>query len=192
MTDPCRHVALDLRCQPRQVLSDLRISRAAREQPHAAIDVVANAARRNDSVGGARGHDTADGKSISLVDIGHCEGGFLHARKGCGVDQLFQGALLEEMLDHLPAGIEPCRHAHVIAETARDLPCAGRNLLEILKAYRAHVFFPSAAILNFEPYAASFRRAAKVRTRNPSSPLEGYGFRVRHFAVAPRNECPGL
>ena len=138
MADPGRHVALDLRCQPGQVLPNFGKSRAASEQPHAAIDVVADAARRNDAVGRARGHDTSDGKSISLVDVGHCEGGFLHAWERRGVDQLVQGALLDEMLDHRLAGIEPCRDAHIIAEAARDLPCAGRNVLEVGKAYLEH------------------------------------------------------
>jgi hypothetical protein len=135
------HFALTDRLRRAQVLPNFRKLRAASEEPHAAIDVVADAARRNHSVGRARGHDTSDGKSISLVDIGHCEGGFLHTWERRGVDQLVQGALLDEMPDHRLAGIEPCSDAHIIAEAARDLPCAGRNVLEVGKAYWAHGFF---------------------------------------------------
>jgi len=87
-TDSRRHVSLDLGRQCCEPLADVFMCGGARQQSHAAIDVIADTARRDNAILGAHRYDTADRETIPLMDIRHCQHRLLHARKRRRVDQL--------------------------------------------------------------------------------------------------------
>ena len=94
-------------------LAELGRAQRQGEQAHAAVDVVADAAWRDDAIGKrGRGHG-ADGKAVALVDIGHRDRGVDDAGKRRHVLQLLQRVVPGYRIEQLAVGEDPCRHAHV-------------------------------------------------------------------------------
>ena len=65
------HVAKDLVHQLAQLRAHLRLAEIGAHQPHAAIDIETDAARRDDAARHIGGADAADRKAVALVDVGH-------------------------------------------------------------------------------------------------------------------------
>src|SRR6516162_8485611 len=104
-TNSRRHVSLDLRRQCRETPADVFMGRSTRQQSDAAIDVIADTARRDNTILGTHCYDAADRETIALVDVRHRQHGLLHPRKSRGIDELLQRALRKKMLDHLATGV---------------------------------------------------------------------------------------
>jgi hypothetical protein len=108
-----------------QVGLDSLQRQAAGEQPHPAVDVVADPAGGDDPVGQRRGDDPADGKPIALMDVGHGQRVAGDSRQACGVHQLLDAAVARQTFQQCFIGVEPRRHPHV-----RTI--AGRQFVEEL------------------------------------------------------------
>ena len=65
---------------------DLSFIQMRCQQPHAAIDIITNAARGNNPIRQFGGHHTANGKTIALMNIGHGQRIFNNAGQRSGVD----------------------------------------------------------------------------------------------------------
>mmetsp|Transcript_68787 Transcript_68787/g.212716 ORF Transcript_68787/g.212716 Transcript_68787/m.212716 type:complete len:231 (+) Transcript_68787:1015-1707(+) len=68
----------------------VRVEEIRSHQPHAAVDVEANAAGRDDRlrVAHVKGRDVADGKAVAAVDVGQTDGVLADARQGGHVADL--------------------------------------------------------------------------------------------------------
>jgi hypothetical protein len=93
-----------------------------REQPHAAVDVVADAARRDDPVRQSGRRDTTDRKTVALVDIGHRQRRLDDARKRGDVLQLLERAVGHDRLEQHAVDEDARGHAHVGTRGGRNLP----------------------------------------------------------------------
>ena len=77
-----RHIAEQFFNQPRQVRFDIVIREVRPYQSHAAVDVIAHAARRYHSpFVGVSGANAADRKPVAPMNIRHDEAGHLNARQ---------------------------------------------------------------------------------------------------------------
>ena len=87
-------------------------------QPHAAIDVVADAAGRDHAPFGRIGRaDAADAEAVAPMDVGHGEAGHLDARQKGHVGHLLRGLIVANLLDQPLVGEDPPfdPHADLIA-----------------------------------------------------------------------------
>ncbi len=125
-------VALQLRRQVVQVGGDVVAAEARAQQPHAAVDVIAHAAGGDHAVGHAGGDDAADGEAVALVDVGHGQGIGDDARQRGAVDQLIEALVAQRRAQQLGVGIEPRRHAHVVAVLLGYLVQVRRDSLQVL------------------------------------------------------------
>ena len=101
------------------------------QEPHAAIDVVADAARGDHApfLGVGRGH-AADAKAIAPVNVGHGQAGLLDAGQGRHVDDLLGPLVLLDLLDQLVVGEDDAVDPHVGAIALGNPPLAGAGRLE--------------------------------------------------------------
>ncbi len=101
------------------------------QQPDAAVDVVADAAGRDDSAffGVGRRH-AADAESISPVDIRHGQAGHLDARQRGHVGHLFGALVLLDLLDQGLVGEDDAVDPHVRAVALRDSPLIWADRLQ--------------------------------------------------------------
>ena len=90
---PRRHRARDLMDEVGAALAQLRLLQRQRQQAHAAVDVVADAARRDDPVGRQRRGDAADREAVALVHVGHRQRRLDDPRQRRHVLQLLQRAV---------------------------------------------------------------------------------------------------
>src|SRR3989338_562957 len=103
------------------------------QEAHAAIDVVADAARRDDPAGlGSNRRAPADRKAVALVRVGHRKRVLLYARQGRHVHELFERAVAEDLLEHFLRCVDARGHAHVGALARGDLPQPVVDLYEIV------------------------------------------------------------
>ena len=116
LADAGGNIAEELIDQRPDPVLDVVPRQVGSEQPDAAIDVVADAARRDDApllrVG--RRH-AADAEAIAPVDIGHGQAGLLNARQGRHVDHLLGPLVLLDLLDQRLIGEDQAIDPHVLA-----------------------------------------------------------------------------
>jgi hypothetical protein len=104
------------------LLPKLALRQRKREQAHAAVDVVADASRRDDAVRElARGH-AADGEAVALVGIRHRQRRLDDPGQRRDVLGLAERAVALDCLEQLLVGEHARWHAHVRARVRRDLP----------------------------------------------------------------------
>ena len=101
------------------------------QQPHPAVDVVADRSGRNDAARQLGGGDPADREAVALVHVRHHQHLADDPRQGGGVDRLLERGVTADRLEQLAAGEEPHRHPHVGAHRRWDLPFVGTEALEI-------------------------------------------------------------
>ena len=92
------------------------------EQANPAVDVVADAARRDDPVRQRRRRDPADREPVALVDVGHRERRLDHSRQRRDVRELLQRPVARDRVEQLGVGEDPRRNPHSRAGAGRDLP----------------------------------------------------------------------
>ena len=91
------------------------------QEAHAAVDVVAHAARRDDAVVDVEGRHAADGEAVAAVDVGHGQGVADDAGQVGHVGHLGEALVAAEgVQDELAVGVDAARHAH--APGLRELP----------------------------------------------------------------------
>jgi hypothetical protein len=89
-THPGGNRARDLVHQRRPSFAQLRFVERQGQQPHTAVDVVADAAWRDHSVRRLGRGDPANGKAVALVDVGHRQRRPRHAGERADVLELLQ------------------------------------------------------------------------------------------------------
>ena len=112
----------DLVHEPFATPTELVLRQRQDEQPDAAVDVVADAAGRDDPVGERRRGDASHREAVALVDIGHRERSPDDARQRGDVLQLLERAVREDRFEKLAVGEDTRRHPHVGPRLCRDLP----------------------------------------------------------------------
>jgi hypothetical protein len=116
---------VDQRLEPR---ADLLDRERAREQAHAAVDVVADAARRDHPAVGVEGGDAADREAVPPVDVGHGDRGADDPRQAGDVGDLGERLVPFEVA-HLGFGGED-QPVGPHAPMARQAPAPGVEPLE--------------------------------------------------------------
>ena len=92
-------------------------------QPHAAVDVVADAARRNHApFGRIGGRHAADAEAVAPVDVGHGEAGHLDARQEGDVGHLLGGLIGANLLDQPLVGEDAAFDLHADLVALRNPP----------------------------------------------------------------------
>ena len=93
---------------------------AGAQEPHAAVDVIADAAGRDDAAFlGVGGSHSADAKAVAPVDVGHGQAGLLNAGQGRHVGDLLGTLIVLDLLDQLVVGEDDAVDAHVGAVAFR-------------------------------------------------------------------------
>jgi hypothetical protein len=75
-----------------QARADLILGQGRPDQPHAAVDVEADAPRRDDAGVGPEGGHSADREAVAPVAVGHAEGGADDAGQAGDVGDLLEDA----------------------------------------------------------------------------------------------------
>jgi hypothetical protein len=143
-TDAGRYSAEELIHQAFQARRHVGQREIRADQPHAAIDIVPDPSRRDDSFTHIeRGHP-ADGESVSPMAIRHAEGIALNAWQAGNVGDLIKDALIHR-LQNARRPINTCGHEHSRFFRRRDFPDfvgdpvhlhAGVQLHYVSKRYR--------------------------------------------------------
>jgi hypothetical protein len=68
------------------------------QQPYPAVDIVPDAAGRNDPLLQIHRRNASNWEAVALVHIGHNEGSLLNPRQRCHVQELLDGAVLQNLL----------------------------------------------------------------------------------------------
>ena len=103
------------------------------QQPHPAVDVVANTSRRNDpSVHVERGH-SSDRKPVPPVNVRHGQRVLLDSGEGRHVRHLLRRVVLADVRDHLLGGVDASRHAHL--PLAGNLPHVVVHLSQLVACH---------------------------------------------------------
>ena len=118
-----RYRASIKRAEPRL---NLLVHEVGAHQPDAAVDVVADAARRNDAAfGRIGGRNAADAEAVSPVDVGHGEAGHLNARQkrhvGHLLRRLIAANLLEQTLVWRRCALRPASRSCSSSESANSI-----------------------------------------------------------------------
>ena len=116
-------------------LADPRLTSATREigahQPHAAVDVVADAAGRDHAAfGRIGGRDAADAEAVAPVDVGHGQAGHLNARQKGHVGHLLGRLVGADLLDQPLVGEDAAFDLHPHFVALRNPPGALVDLLQ--------------------------------------------------------------
>jgi len=104
------------------------------QQAHAAVDIIAHTAGRDDSIRELGGDHAADRETISLMHVGHGQCVFDNSRKGGCIDQLFQTSIALYSLLQFRIRVKPGRHAHVGTKGPGDFVQVFVDLLKIMAA----------------------------------------------------------
>ncbi len=114
-----------------QVRLHLAIAEVGAHKAHAAVDVVADAARGDDApfiwIGGA---NAADRKAVAPVDVRHRQAGMLNTRQESDVRDLLGRLVLLELCQERLAGENEAIHAHAGLVAFGDAVAADVNLFE--------------------------------------------------------------
>ena len=100
----------------------LGLGEREREQPDAAVDVVADAAGGDDPVRRLERGDTPDREAVPLVDVRHRQRGPYDAGQRGDVRELLEREVLPDRVEKLGVREDPRRNAHVRPLLHRDLP----------------------------------------------------------------------
>ena len=106
------------------------------EQAHAAVDVVADAARRDHAVGWLGRRDAADREAVALVDVRHRQRRADDPGQRGHVLELLERAVPQDRLDQLLVGEHTRGHTHVVPAPDRDLPADRVHPLQGRRAHR--------------------------------------------------------
>ena len=156
------HQLVHQRLEPRPHVFD---AEPRAHQPHAAVDVEADAARRDDAVGLVHGRDAADGKAVAPVDVRHRDAGAHDAGQGRDVGHLLQRLLVTGLLEEARVRVHAPGHAHLVI--------AGDLVDELAGPLDAHGRGPAPPAAARRPEGrspASRRRAARGTARAGSPP----------------------
>jgi hypothetical protein len=82
-------------------------------KPHTAVDVEADAARRDHAVHVVHGRHAADRKAVAPVDVRHGDARLDDPRQGRHVDHLPERLLVSRLLEQLLRGVHDAGHAHL-------------------------------------------------------------------------------
>jgi len=126
-TDPRRDVAQQCIGQFRQARPNVCHLQLRSQQAHAAIDIVTYPPGGNHPLVRIEGGDTADGKSVAPMDVGHTQGRPDDARQHGDVAYLLQGLFTAQHFHHGGTGVHQAFGPH--GAFPRDAPAAGINLL---------------------------------------------------------------
>ena len=100
-------------------------------QPHAAVDVVADPARRNHAaLGRIGGRHAADAEAVAPVDVGHGQAGHLDARQKGHVGHLFRRLVGANLLDQPLVGEDSPFDLHPDLVALGNPPAALVDLLQ--------------------------------------------------------------
>ena len=159
------HVAEQLVHQRRQVAAATSSSReVGAQQPHAAVDVVADAAGRDHAARRWIGRrHAADGEAVAPVDVRHGQRVADDARQEGHVGHLLEGLVLRQDVHHLLAGVDAAGDAHPLLVAAGQLPAQVIDPLQYLLPVLRHLTPP----LGFSVLGSRFRYPA---TPAPDSP----------------------
>ncbi|MEX2613526.1 MAG: hypothetical protein WD380_08100, partial [Gaiellaceae bacterium] len=102
--------------------AELGLRDRKRKEAHPAVDVVSDAAGRDDPVGELHRSDASDREAVALVDIRHRQRCLDDARKRRDVLELLERPVPDDRLEQLAIGEHSRRHAHVRSRGCRDLP----------------------------------------------------------------------
>ena len=108
------------------------------QHSHTAIYIVADCSGRYTAVFGVDTRDAADREPIALVAVGHTDRVLFDARKMRRVPQLFEGSVLDDLLEEALAREHPRRNPHVARP--RDLPDVVADLpqCDVARLVRSH------------------------------------------------------
>ena len=117
------HAAGDLVGELHAALLTQVVGRERRgEQADAAVDVVAHAAGRDDSVRGLGRRQAADREAVALVDVGHRQARLDDPRQRGDVLELLERVVGSDRVEQLGIGEDAGGDEHVVAGAGGDLP----------------------------------------------------------------------
>ena len=111
-----------------------------REQPHAAVDVVPDAAGGDDPMRDFGGSHSPDRESITLVHIRHDDHGPRQTRESGGIHRLLERFIPGDLLQQGARGEEMHLHAHSRAVGLRELPLGIGDPDQFIQAYHGSPF----------------------------------------------------
>ena len=131
LADAGGNVAKELLDQRPDPILDVAPFEVGAQQAHAAVDVISDAARRNDApfLGVGRSH-AADAEAVPPVNVGHGQAGLLDAGQGRHVDHLFGPLVVLDLLDQLVVGEDDAVDPHVSAVALGNPPLTRAGRLE--------------------------------------------------------------
>ncbi len=150
--------------QPRQERLDRLPAPRPGEQPHAAVDVVAHPARRDDPLVGVHRRHSADREAVAPVDVRHGDRGAEDAGQVGDVGDLVEAGVVAQLGHQLVAGVDDAVDAHAAA--ARQPPAVVVEAFE-----RGHG--PGRRAERRAPTRR--RRPSPSRCRRPRAPPRGRG-----------------
>jgi len=114
-----RDARIDGRKQVAQVGANLLRLNDRRQQPHAAVDVVAHAPGRNHPVVQRSGRYPADGETVALVHVGHGQRPPDDPGQRGHIHQLFQRAILLGLREEILVRVQARRNVHILPIQSR-------------------------------------------------------------------------
>src|SRR5207253_2920051 len=117
-----RNLARDRVHELREALAKDRRRLRRAKQPHAAVDVVSDSARRDHAIVGINGGDSADREAVAFVHVRHRDGPAADAGEGGDVDELVERTVAEDGVEHCLVGVDAGRDAHVASIALGNLP----------------------------------------------------------------------
>jgi hypothetical protein len=108
------------------------------EEPHAAVDVVADAAGRDGAVGELHRGDTTHGEPVPLMDVRHGERCAHDPGERGYVLKLLQRPIATHRLEQLAVGEDPRGDAHVRSRLSGNLPEGFIDAYEFGRRQRVH------------------------------------------------------
>ena len=134
-------------------------------QPHPAVDVEADAARRNDPVGLVHRRDSSDGEAVPPVDVRHRDARAHDAGQRGDVGHLLQRLFVARLLEEAHVRVHAAGHAHLALGWYLVDELAGP-----LDAHARGPASPAAARRPGGRSPPSRRRGARARARAGSPP----------------------
>src|SRR4051812_23832548 len=92
--------------------------------------------------------DAADREAVALVDVGHGDGVLPDAWQRSDVDELLEGTVADDLVEHPLGRVDAAGHAHVVAIRLRDLP---KEVVEALQVLFAHQMSSTSMVVHSSP-----------------------------------------